>query len=192
MEKKQGQDTMTAFSAETGKTLWAAPHPWGGHDSPEDLLIVDGLAWSADNAEGNAKGTWIGRDVQTGEVKKEIPQDIVGRWFHHRVLSWQGDGPVFCSSSRGGIECVDIANKHWDANHWIRSSCLYGVMPANGFIYTGPHPCACYAPGRCRRFQRSGRRFANAAGTGRTSRPTGGWRKGPAFNDVKAVEPDER
>jgi len=30
-----------------------------------------------------------------------------------------------------------------DVNHWTRGACLYGIMPANGLIYIGPHPCAC-------------------------------------------------
>ncbi len=29
-------------------------------------------------------------------------------------------------------------------HHWVRGGCLYGFMPANGLLYTTPHPCACY------------------------------------------------
>jgi hypothetical protein len=46
--------------------------------------------------------------------------------------------------SRNGIEFIDLAKKSWGINHWVRSSCLYGVMPANGLLYTGPHDCACH------------------------------------------------
>ena len=29
-------------------------------------------------------------------------------------------------------------------HNWTRGMCQYGVMPANGLLYTPPHPCACY------------------------------------------------
>ena len=46
-------------------------------------------------------------------------------------------------ASRTGIEVVDVRSEKVDVNHWTRGSCLYGIMPANGLIYTGPNPCAC-------------------------------------------------
>ena len=42
-----GRDTMTALSATDGKTLWSAPHPASGYDSPEDLFVIDDLVWCA-------------------------------------------------------------------------------------------------------------------------------------------------
>ena len=39
-----------------GKTLWTAPHHPGGHMSPDDMLVVGGLVWSADIANGNDSG----------------------------------------------------------------------------------------------------------------------------------------
>ncbi|MBM3890644.1 MAG: hypothetical protein FJ388_16140, partial [Verrucomicrobia bacterium] len=50
----------------------------------------------------------------------------------------------FIITSRTGTEFVDLAAKTWDLNHWVRGACLYGIMPANGMIYNGPHPCGCY------------------------------------------------
>jgi len=47
-------------------------------------------------------------------------------------------------TSRAGIEYIDTKSGHWDANHWVRGGCVYGVMPANGLIYAPPSPCACY------------------------------------------------
>ena len=32
----------------------------------------------------------------------------------------------------------------WSIDDWVRGGCIYGVMPANGMIYTPPHACACY------------------------------------------------
>ena len=141
--KDQGQDTATAFDAKSGKTLWSAPHPYGGYQSPEDVLIADGLVWAADTAVGGHKGPWIGRDLRSGEVKKEIPPTVKTGWFHHRCYRAKATDR-FMMPSRNGIEYIDITEKNWDINHWVRSGCLYGVMPANGFTYTTPHNCACH------------------------------------------------
>ena len=63
-------------------------------------------------------------------------------WFHPRC--YRSKGTTRCLlASRTGIEVVDVRNKKVDVNHWTRGSCLYGIMPANGLIYIGPHPCAC-------------------------------------------------
>ncbi|MCK5408327.1 MAG: PQQ-binding-like beta-propeller repeat protein, partial [Candidatus Krumholzibacteria bacterium] len=46
--------------------------------------------------------------------------------------------------SRNGIEFVDFRSENWTIHHWIRGGCLFGIVPANGMIYTPPNTCACY------------------------------------------------
>ena len=48
--------SMTAFSARDGKKLWTSKHHRGGHASPDDMLVIDGLVWSADVASGDNSG----------------------------------------------------------------------------------------------------------------------------------------
>jgi outer membrane protein assembly factor BamB len=43
-----------------------------------------------------------------------------------------------------GLQVYDIEKDEWFNNHWVRGSCTYGLMPANGLIYTPPQSCACY------------------------------------------------
>jgi len=143
-KQNQGQDTMTAFSTEDGRTLWTAPHPYGGYNSPEDVLIARGLVWTADTAKGGAKGPWIGRDLHTGEVVQEIPPTVNARWFHHRCYRAKAT-ENFMIPSRNGIEYIDLDRKEWIVNNWVRSGCLYGVMPANGLTYAAPHNCTCHS-----------------------------------------------
>ncbi|MEO7800333.1 MAG: PQQ-binding-like beta-propeller repeat protein, partial [Opitutaceae bacterium] len=64
-------------------------------------------------------------------------------WFHHRCYIAKAT-EKFIIPSRTGIEYVNIEKEHWDLNHWVRGACLYGVLPANGLTYAGPHNCACY------------------------------------------------
>jgi len=138
-----GTRSMTAFSAENGKTLWTAKHPPSGHMSLEDLFVVDGLVWSGATGTGRDSGTFTGLDLHTGEVKSEFSPDVETFWFHHRCYS--GKATVrYLLPSRTGIEFLDLKSKHWEAHHWVRGGCIYGIMPCNGLVYAPPHSCACY------------------------------------------------
>jgi len=135
--------SMTAFSAADGKTLWTAPHHRGGHMSPDDMLIIDGLVWSGAVAGGGDSGVFTGRDIRTGKVKSEFPPDVNPPWFHHRCYRSRATDKYFIAS-RTGIEFIDLKAKHWDINHWVRGGCLYGFMPCNGLLYAPPHSCGCF------------------------------------------------
>ncbi len=135
--------TIIALDAESGDTLWTGEHPAAGYRSPEDILVIDGLVWTGELFMGRDSGIFTGRDPRTGEVKVEFPPDVDTHWFHHRC--YRAKATVnYLLTSRTGIEFVDFREKHWTCNHWVRGACLYGIMPANGMIYTSPHPCACY------------------------------------------------
>ena len=138
-----GERTMKAFDEATGKVLWEAPHDRSGYQSPEDLLVMQGLVWSAPTTSGKDTGTFTGRDVFTGEVKVEFPPNLDPYWFHHRCYIAKATDR-FIMPSRTGIEFVDPEKKDWDIHHWVRGGCLYGIMPCNGLTYAPPHNCACY------------------------------------------------
>ncbi len=138
-----GERTMKAFAAATGKVLWEAPHDRSGYQSPEDLLVQQGLVWSAPTTSGKDSGAFTGRDFRTGEVKVEFPPDVDAYWFHHRCYIAKATDR-FLIPSRTGIEFVDPSKEKWNLHHWVRGGCLYGVMPSNGLLYAPPHNCACY------------------------------------------------
>ncbi|SVE25088.1 uncharacterized protein METZ01_LOCUS477942, partial [marine metagenome] len=64
-----GDRTMQAFEAGSGKVMWEGPHARGGYQSPEDLLVMKGMVWSAPTTSGRDSGVFTGRDLKTGEVK---------------------------------------------------------------------------------------------------------------------------
>jgi outer membrane protein assembly factor BamB len=138
-----GDGEQAGFDADSGKRLWGAPHQKSGYRSPEDLIVAGGLVWNAGTLSGGQDGVFSGRDIRTGEVKKSFPPDVNTYWFHHRCYIAKATDN-FIIPSRTGIEFVDIEKKSWDINHWVRGACLYGVIPANGLTYAGPHNCACY------------------------------------------------
>ena len=140
-----GDGTMKAIHGDTGKDLWVAPHEKSGYRSPEDLIITGGLVWNAPDTGGQMSGEFTGRDLLTGEVKKQFKPDVPDGtyWFHHRCyIAKATDNYII--PSRTGIEYVDYEKEHWNLNHWVRGACLYGVLPANGVTMAGPHNCACY------------------------------------------------
>jgi len=134
---------LVGFDAATGKKLWTAKHHRAGHRSPEDVLVIDNLAWTGRMAGRPADNTWTGYDVKTGEVKREFKPDIKSYWFHHRCHRSKAT-TTYLMPSRTGIEYVDWRAQTWDRNHWVRGACVYGVMPAGGLTYAPQHPCACY------------------------------------------------
>jgi outer membrane protein assembly factor BamB len=140
-----GDGSMKGMNAETGKDMWTAPHEKSGYRSLEDVVVAQGLVWNSGNLQGNQSGEYRGFDPITGEKKKSFFPDVPEGtyWFHHRCYMGKAT-EKYIIPSRTGIEYVDMDKQHWDLNHWVRGACLYGVMPANGLTYAGPHNCACY------------------------------------------------
>jgi outer membrane protein assembly factor BamB len=62
---------------------------------------------------------------------------------HHRCYSNKATDRYILAGRRG-TEFVDLAAGEVLWNSWARGACKYGVMPANGLLYTPPHPCGCY------------------------------------------------
>ncbi|MEP6669520.1 MAG: PQQ-binding-like beta-propeller repeat protein [Chthoniobacter sp.] len=140
-----GDGSEKGIDATSGKELWKAPHQKSGYRSPEDLIVAGGLVWNAPTTNSNSSGEFIGRDPRTGAEKKQFSPDVPDGtyWFHHRCYIAKATED-YIIPSRTGIEYVDINKEHWNLDHWVRGACLYGVLPANGLTYAGPHNCACY------------------------------------------------
>ncbi|MFC1494238.1 PQQ-binding-like beta-propeller repeat protein [Thermodesulfobacteriota bacterium] len=139
-----GLQEIVAFSAADGKKLWNQRQPASGHYSPEDIFVIDGLVWTGATAMPNQPGNYIGWDLHTGELKKDMPNDAGDiYWFHQRCYPSRATENYFLPS-KTGIEFVDTEKGHWDINHYARGSCSYGIMPSNGLVYAPPSACACY------------------------------------------------
>ncbi|MCA9246803.1 MAG: PQQ-binding-like beta-propeller repeat protein [Planctomycetales bacterium] len=180
-----GDKKMTAYSAQTGKQLWEAPHPNSGYESPQDLMVVDGLVWCAPTTSGRDTGVFTGRDPHTGEVKVEFPPNVDTYWFHHRCYIAKATDN-FLIPSRTGIEFVDPKQKDWEIHHWVRGGCLYGVMPCNGLVYAPPHNCACYPEAKLYGFNAlAPAATAQTAPTPKSDEER--LEKGPAFGDVEPI-----
>ncbi|MDM4014082.1 PQQ-binding-like beta-propeller repeat protein [Roseiconus lacunae] len=138
-----GDGKLVSLDAKSGERLWEADFPNSGYQSPQDLMVVDGLVWLAPLTSGRDSGVYTGRDPKTGKVEKTFAPDVDTYWFHHRCYIAKATDN-FLMPSRTGIEFVDPKQEHWDIHHWVRGGCLYGVLPCNGLTYAPPHNCACY------------------------------------------------
>ena len=141
---------MVGISAKDGKVLWEAPHYTSGYQSPEDLFIANGVVlsphttWLKGDEPKNCHV--VGVDVKTGELVLDSDPDVNDPvWFiHHRCHPARATTD-YLLLSKEGIEFMDLESGKWKINHWLRGACLYGIMPANGLIYTPMHNCACSA-----------------------------------------------
>ena len=175
-------DTLTALDAATGKTLWTAEHLPSGYSSPEDVFVIDGVVWYGGTSNGRLPGAVIGRDLKTGEVRASYDSaDVQTYWFHHRCHRGKATDR-YMMVSRTGIEFIDPKTGHWDINHWTRGGCLYGIMPANGFVYTPPHACACYPESKMFGFAA----LASQRSEARDQKSEGRLERGPAFAEVRS------
>ena len=138
-----GDGTVSAADAVDGKVLWAGEIPQSGHYCPEDLLVAGGRVWTGGTAWGQDSGVFVGRDIRTGEVRSRFTPDVSPQWMHQRCYRSKATDR-YLLPSRMGIEFVDWKAEHWTIHHWVRGGCLYGIVPANGLVYTPPHDCACY------------------------------------------------
>ncbi len=128
--------SLRAFSSNTGKRLWKVETPIGGR---KEIFIAQQKVWHWKDND-----VLYGHDVETGEVVATLnPKDIFTPGHHLRCYQSKATVNYLLTPYRG-VEFVSIQGKPHVQNDWIRGSCTYGVMPANGLLYVPPHPCFCY------------------------------------------------
>ena len=155
-----GLGLVTALSAEDGNVLWQDDAAECFHGAV-DVFVIDGLAWASrgparfffertrpilDQMLG--KDFYIenvtGRDFRTGEIKKTIDAAEAFTLSHHHRCYRNKATERYIIMGRTGIEFINLTDGPSLRNNWTRGACQYGVMPANGLLYTPPHPCTCY------------------------------------------------
>jgi len=133
---RKAKSTVQAYSIESGKELWSAECS-EGYNSPVDLFVVGDTVWVG--------GDFKGYDLKTGVLKKPLvwKGDKVGM-THHRCYRDKAT-ENYLLAGRSGIEMVSFETGWRGNNSWIRGTCQYGIMPANGLLYAPPNACACFS-----------------------------------------------
>jgi len=152
---------MSGWDAATGRRLWTGPRiARTTIRHPADLFIAGGLLWGgltpdmdpgtipreeSPHAGRPMEGRAVqGLDPKTGEVKRELDiQRLITPGHHVRCYRAKATERFLLWPKRG-VEFVDIVDgTNHERCNWFRGECSYGVVPANGLIYSPPHPCQC-------------------------------------------------
>jgi outer membrane protein assembly factor BamB len=133
--------SISAISAKTGKVLWAVKgKPRSGHLSLEDFYVLGDKIWVLQRAN---KGAFTVYSLADGKKLEEFSNPIKSFYIHQRCYPGRATRKVLLPPMMG-IQVYELESNKWFNNHWVRGACIYGVMPANGMVYSTPHACACY------------------------------------------------
>lgn len=140
---------LTAIDAMTGKKLWKATGGNGFH-APMDVFVIDGVVWTGIHPQDSVSPPPVndfseGRDLRTGKVLSTNTDmvDLQTAGHHHRCYREKATTRFILGGKRG-IELMDLTGENHSRNNWVRGTCQYGILPANGMLYIPPHSCGCY------------------------------------------------
>jgi outer membrane protein assembly factor BamB len=173
---------LIAYSAKTGERLWSTKCR-EGYNAPVDVLVAGGLLWTGNLVSARDPGMTQALDPRTGEVKKKRPRDqqfFKPGMSHHRCYRNKAT-ESYVLLGRAGVEFLDVASGKAIPHHWVRGTCQYGVMPANGLLYAPSHSCACFIEAKL-----SGFNALAAKGDGGAAPGSDGDRleRGPAYDQA--------
>lgn len=145
-QKSHQNGEVFAFSLKDGKELWNAP-AFENYTIPMDIFVINGVVWIGDIRSKKYPGFTKGRDLHTGKIVKEVPDnnDLYDMQMGHNRCYRNKATERFLLLGRDGIEFLDLRNKKGFSGWWVRGTCQYGIMPANGLVYVPKHSCACHA-----------------------------------------------
>ena len=141
--------------------------------------MIDGVVWVGTN--------FVGLDLKTGKpVRKMNAKAPRVGMPHHRCYRDKAS-ERFIFTGKSGIEVLSVADERWVCNNsWIRGTCQYGIMPANGLMYAPPDACACFLTVKVPGFYAA----APRRGDGRLPFPEQPvLEKGPMYGKIFATSP---
>ncbi|MCU0917307.1 MAG: PQQ-binding-like beta-propeller repeat protein [Planctomycetes bacterium] len=130
-----GKSTLRAYAAKDGRELWSSGCR-EGYNSPVDLFVIAGVVWVGPDFQG--------LDLKTGALAKQINTKAPKVGMPHHRCYRDKASERFIFTGKSGIEVLSLAQGWLSNNSWIRGTCQYGIMPANGLLYAPPNACACF------------------------------------------------
>ncbi len=143
--KKGFRGRLVGLSAENGDILWRSDQLKSGHWSPEDVFLIDGLIWTAQTGGSQKDGTHFQAvDSRTGRVRHDfVAEQMEAVFMHQRCYPGRATERYIITSGTG-TEFLELGTQRCELHHWLRGSCIYGLMPCNGLLYKPPDTCACF------------------------------------------------
>lgn len=123
-----------AFATKDGKSLWSGP-AFKGYNSPPDVFLYENSLWVRQR-----HGAYIEYDPLTGEKRRTVP---VHKGYMHVRCYRNKATPQHILLGSSGVQFVNVDSGELTPHDWLRGTCQYGILPANGMLYVPPHSCAC-------------------------------------------------
>ena len=143
----------TGISTKDGKQLWTGSLLSSSHHCPNDIFLIDGLLWSAHTGTPQRNGTHIkALDLHTGAVKKDFTAKNLPAFPMHPRCYPSRATTQYLMTNGIGTEFYRLGDTKMTLHHYVRGSCVYGVMPCNGLLYKPPDSCACYYQSKLEHF----------------------------------------
>jgi outer membrane protein assembly factor BamB len=131
--------TLVCLQAANGKELWRKEvSDWTYTTSLNAYAVGETLVV---HGSGRRPSVQV-LDAATGKVLKEHDISAVNSQHHHRCYRNKAT-ENYILMGKEGVEYLDIRTGDVTVNRWVRGACLYGILPANGLLYTTPAACAC-------------------------------------------------
>ncbi len=127
-------NNVRAFAVADGKPVWSGDSS-KGYNAPADVLVIDNLVWT--KGKGSAR---TGLDLKTGNALQSFTP--AKPYMHPRCYRNKATDRYLLLGEMG-VQFIDVKTGEVWNNDWIRGTCQYGVMPANGLLYVTPDSCAC-------------------------------------------------
>jgi len=131
---------IVALSLADGQVAWQAPGVKGNSMREYDLFYARGTIWCS-----GPEGSIVGYSIKDGKQTKQVDVSSVQSQGHHlRCYRAKATENHLITQFRG-VEFLSLDDQTHTNQDWLRGTCTYGVMPANGFLYVPPHSCFCYS-----------------------------------------------
>jgi len=177
---------VTGFSAKDGRQLWTGTLLHSSHHCPNDMFVIDGLVWSANTGTPQKNGTHLkALDLHTGEVKKDFRAENPPVFPMHPRCYPSRATTRYLLTNGMGTEFYRLGDTKVQIHHYVRGSCVYGVMPCNGLLYKPPDSCACYYQSKLEYFCA----LSPTSGLVKQMAEEDRLEKGPAYNQIAGGEP---
>jgi len=179
---------LTALSAQNGRRLWTCETGTAFH-APVDIFVIDGLVWHRLGHQMDPMRVppdqREARDLHTGElkVKDSVAQCLLTPGHHYRCYRAKATQRFLIVGKRG-VEMMDLDGTNHTRDNWVRGSCQYGVLPANGLLYTPPNSCGCYMEAMLRGFWALAGESKSRRVERSKSAEAARLEKGPAFGQI--------
>jgi outer membrane protein assembly factor BamB len=131
---------IVALSLADGQVVWQAPGVQGQSMRESDLFYAQGLIWCS-----GPDASVVAYDINDGTQARQLDASSVQSQGHHLRCYRAKATENFLITQFRGLEFLDLNQEDHAQHDWLRGTCTYGVMPANGLLYVPPHSCLCYS-----------------------------------------------